>query len=182
MNKLPDKQPEFGVETFNCPHCHAYANQRFYQPPMGPIHDLQYSVCKDCGRYTLWHFKKMIYPEDTDIQPPSADLPDGIKNDYIEASNIAHRSPRSAAALLRLCIQKLCVHLGEDGQDMDKAIANLVAKGLPDTIQQSLYRIRVIGSKAVRPGVLDPQDNIDTAAQLFEEINLITSDRITKIK
>jgi hypothetical protein len=65
---------------------------------------------------------------------------------------------------------------------MDKAIANLVAKGLPDTIQQSLYRVRVIGSKAVRPGVLDPQDNIDTAAQLFEEINLITSDRITKIK
>jgi hypothetical protein len=103
--------------AFDDYHCHAYANQRFYQPPMGPIRDLQYSVCKECGRYTLWHFKKMIYPEDTDIQPPSADLPDSIKNDYIGAKNIAHRSPRSAAALLRLCIQKLCMHLGEDGQD-----------------------------------------------------------------
>jgi hypothetical protein len=124
----------------------------------------------------------MIYPESTGVEPPNPDLNDDIKRDYGEAASILHKSPRGAAALLRLAIQKLMIQLGEKGQNLYEDIANLVEKGLPEEVQQALDSLRVIGNEAVHPGVLDLRDDQETAEQLFKLLNFIAEKMITEPK
>ena len=78
---------------------------------------------------------------------------------------------------MRLCVQRLCRHLGEKGENIDDDICALVKKGLNPLVQKSLDIVRVIGNEAVHPGVLDLKDDRDTALRLFELVNSI-ADRI----
>jgi hypothetical protein len=107
-------------------------------------------------------------------------MPGDVMRDYLEASSISAKSPRGAAALLRLAIQKLCIHLGETGNNINDNIANLVQAGLPARIQKALDIVRVIGNNAVHPGVIDINDKPDTVHALFTLINQIVQDRITQ--
>jgi hypothetical protein len=109
-------------------------------------------------------------------------LPEDIKVDYAEARSITTLSPRGATALLRLAIQKLCKHLGEEGKDLNTDIANLVKKGLSPKIQQALDVVRVIGNNAVHPGQIDLKDDAHTAGQLFGLVNIITDAMISQPK
>jgi hypothetical protein len=90
-----------------------------------------------------------------------------------------HRSPRGAAALLRLAIQKLMPHLGEDGGNLNGSIANLAKKGLDRRVQQALDVVRVTGNNAVHPGELDLRDDAATATQLFALVNIIVQSTIS---
>ena len=184
---IPYAPPAFDLDAFNCPHCNAYAAQKWSHvieraSPVIYINDLKYVVCSHCKSYSLWHFKKIIYPEDAGVPPPSPDLLDDIKKDYLEAKGIVNKSPRGATALLRLCVQKLCVQLGEKGSNINTDIANLVKVGLPVEIQQSLDIVRVIGNNAVHPGRMDISDDADTALKLFGLVNLIADVMITQKK
>jgi hypothetical protein len=91
-------------------------------------------------------------------------------------------SPRGAAALLRLCIQKLCAFLGQKGRNIDDDIGSLVQKGLNPLVQKSLDIVRVIGNEAVHPGVIDLNDDRDTANKLFDLVNAIADQMITHPK
>jgi hypothetical protein len=122
----------------------------------------------------------MVYPESVSVTPPNPDLDVAIQDDYREAGSILNKSPRGAAALLRLCVQKLCVQLGEKGKDLNTDIGNLVKKGLPIEIQQALDFVRVVGNNAVHPGQIDLTDDQDTAMILFGLVNRIADDRITQ--
>ena len=124
----------------------------------------------------------MLYPIGGSAEFPNSDLPDDIKNDFEEARNIVGLSPRGAAALLRLCIQKLCICLGEKGKDLNNDIGNLVQQGLPEKVRQALDTVRVIGNNAVHPGQLDISDDFETAHKLFVFVNLITNYLITQPK
>ena len=102
--------------------------------------------------------------------------------DFEEARKILADSPRGAAALLRLCVQKICIQLGETGKHIDTDIASLVSKGLSKTIQQALDIVRVVGNESVHPGQMDLTDNEGTARQLFDLVNLIAETRISEPK
>jgi hypothetical protein len=124
----------------------------------------------------------MIYPESSSAPLPNADLPEDIRTDYEEARSTINRSPRGAAALLRLCVQKLCKHLGQSGKDINADIAALVKKGLNPRIQKSLDIVRVVGNEAVHPGQIDLRDKPETAVHLCQLINIIADAMITQPK
>ena len=113
---------------------------------------------------------------------PNVDLPADIVRDFEEARSIINFSPRGAAALLRLSLQKLCAHLGEKGKKLDDDIASLVRKGLDARVQRALDIVPVIGNEAVHPGTIDLKDDRDTALKLLGLVNLIVDQMISHPK
>ena len=146
------------------------------------VNNLYISKCYHCKKITVWVHDNIVFPPEKQAIPPNQDLPDEIIKDFEEARAIVGLSPRGAAALLRLCIQKLCVHLGEKGKKLDDDIASLVSKGLNPLVQKSLDIVRVIGNEAVHPGVIDLNDDRDTANRLFSLINSIADQMISHPK
>jgi hypothetical protein len=140
------------------------------------------SQCYSCEQIALWAGNRLVFPSGQIEVEPNADLPDEVRADYKEAAGILGPSPRGAAALLRLCIQKLCKHLGERGDDINDDIASLVKKGLDVRVQQSLDIVRVVGNEAVHPGQLDLRDDRQTALSLFRLVNLVAEKTISEPK
>jgi Domain of unknown function (DUF4145) len=136
------------------------------------------SLCFSCKGFSLWVEDKLFYPVRNSEIIAHEEMPDAIKEDFDEAASIVDKSPRGAAALLRLCIQKLMPELGETGKDLNEDIASLVKKGLEPEIQRALDILRVIGNNAVHPGQIDLKDNKAMAIKLFEMLNLIVERRI----
>jgi hypothetical protein len=146
------------------------------------LENLNLSRCYHCDEFSVWIDDKLVWPAIKTGAAPNEDLGDEIKRDFNEARTIVELSPRGAAALLRLCIQKLCQQLGENGKNLNDDIASLVAKGLSPQIQKALDLVRVIGNNAVHPGVIDLKDDVATASKLFQLINLIAETMITQPK
>jgi hypothetical protein len=130
-------------------------------------------------KITIIKARCLLHGDGGDISPPNPDLSDDIQQDYQEARAIVGRSPRGAAALLRLCIQKICRQLGEPGKNINDDIGALVKKGLPRRIQQALDIVRVVGNDAVHPGQIDI-DNEETAKTLFRLVNVIADRMISE--
>jgi len=204
MPKLPRND-----EAFNCPHCGAYAHQLRHRPfvetsyqTYTQINNFSVTRCSKCSQYAIWCRKisinkekgnvlgipemesswQMVYPLIGDAPLPNKDLPDEIKKIYLEARTILTLSPRGAAALLRLAIQKLCIHLGEPGKDLNTDIGSLVKKGLLPKTQKALDIVRLVGNDAVHPGQIDLSDRPETAKKLFALVNIIAQQMITDPK
>lgn len=165
--------------SFTCPHCGAFAMQNWWirswnesVPNERAANQIRVGRCQHCGKSTLWVMDKMVYPDIGNAPFPNSEMPEAVKNTYLEAASIASKSPRGAAAILRLGIQVLCKDLGEPGKDINKDIASLVKKGLPEIVQQSLDIVRVTGNDAVHPGQIDT-DDIEVVSKLFDLTNVI---------
>jgi hypothetical protein len=102
--------------------------------------------------------------------------------EFEEARLICGVSSRGAAALLRLCLQKLLGCIGGKGDHIDTDIKTLVSNGLDPHIQQALDVIRVTGNNAVHPLDMAPEDVVENVPVLFEMINLIVDERISRQK
>jgi hypothetical protein len=145
-------------------------------------HNLHISKCYNCGKIAVWVHDSMVFPHERQGPQPNEDLPEDVTKDFEEARSIIGLSPRGSAALLRLCIQKLCAFLGQNDKNLDDAIAALVKQGLNPLVKQSLDIVRVIGNEAVHPGVIDLNDNRDVANHLFTLVNSIADQMITHPK
>lgn len=181
--------PQFEQSKFHCPHCGVYAHQHWNKQIIGLDQPADYrrhfpglssAHCEHCHSFSLWLNETLIHPDRHGVAVPNSDLPDEVKRDYEEAAAVLNRSPRAAAALLRLAIQKICDSLEPGKGDLNAKIGQLVAKGLRAEIQQALDIVRVIGNNAVHPGQLDLKDDVGTCAKLFGLINMIAEDRISQ--
>ena len=182
--------PQYESENFNCIYCNVYSNQqwkttlydnggRYYQNTI-----IIRCECLHCEKISYWNIetKKMIIPSESPIQPHHPDMPKEITIEYNEARDIFAKSPRASAALLRLGIQKLMPILGATKGKLDKDISYLVSEGLSPIVQQAFDICRVVGNNAVHPGEIDLTDTPDMAQTLFEMLNYIIEERITKPK
>lgn len=140
------------------------------------------STCFECKKPSIWLYQSLLFPTTGDVPPANPDLPDDIRRDYDEAGSILDASPRGASALLRLAIQKLCIHLGQPGKNINDDIGALVAQGLSVTVQRALDAVRVVGNNAVHPGKIEMTDNRDAAETLFRLVNLIAEKMISEQK
>lgn len=179
--------PSKDSKQFHCVQCHVFAHQswvalfiNFADRPDST--DFTVSICAHCSQRTFWYEDRMIVPSEAPVEPAHPDLPQELTDDFDEARAIVARSPRSAAALMRLLIQKLMPHLEQNGKNINDDIGNLVAAGLPSTVQQALDYCRVVGNNAVHPGEIDLNDTPDVAHQLFGLVNFIVDDRIARPK
>ncbi len=172
-------QPEVYKRSFTCPHCGSIATQDWwdragdgfeYQSSLDNL--IRVGVCQHCQSFSIWVVDKMYYPNTGNAPFPNPDMPESVLKLYLEAAAIHPKSPRGAAALLRLAIQVLCKELGEKGENINTDIGNLVKKGLPIIVQKSLDIVRVTGNDAVHPGQIDT-DNPESVSQLFELVNII---------
>jgi Domain of unknown function (DUF4145) len=187
VTPTPYTPPTWKSDGFNCPACNAYADQRWGMPHLyagDTQQDPRYLACccMRCRLISIWVDQRMVYPVAHSSPPPNGDLPDDIRTDYEEARAILSDSPRGSAALLRLCIQKLCKLLGQKGKNINEDIAALVQSGLPVQVQQALDIVRVVGNNAVHPGTIDLNDDPATANKLFDLVNLIADVMITQPK
>ena len=192
-------KPKVDSAAFNCPFCYVYANFHWswinVSIPTGGATsiDRKAAQCQHCKKWSLWASEvvgkgsngaisiwRMVYPEELIAPLPSQDMPAICKSDYLEARQVLAYSPRSSAALLRLCIQKLCKEFGEDGKNINGDIASLVKKGLDPRIQKALDIVRVTGNNAVHPGEMNLNDNPEIAEKLFKLTNMIVEEMITK--
>lgn len=178
--------PTFASDGFDCPRCGAFAHQvwgpMFANRGGGGLKNVEEwtaSYCTRCKRSALWDRESLVYPEASGAPPPHPEMPEAVRFDYEEAADIAARSPRGAAGLLRLAIQKLVNELEPD-KNLNDGIGKLVERGLDPTVQQALDIVRVVGNNALHPGEMDVNDSPQTAMALFGLTNEITEAMIAR--
>jgi len=196
------KVPSFLASAYNCPRCGVLANQTWSEmlwqiEGRGGYQSSMYhtALCANCRQVQIWRgtLPDLPFAEGADtpagvmVDPagmggpvPHADMPGDVADDFNEARTIVQLSPRGACALLRLAVQKLMVHLGQEGKNINADIAALVSGGLPVQVQQALDTLRVVGNNAVHPGEMDLKDDQNTAIQLFRLLNVIVEERIAR--
>lgn len=186
--------PNFRGQAFHCPYCGTYS--KIHWETMcrhsTQVIALDYYVAHGECCHMLMFWKPtpdaygreitgvMIYPASRPHPLPNPDMPEDVKADYLEAREVAHASPRAAAALLRLGIEKLCKRLGGEGKSINADIGALVKKGLPVEVQQALDVVRVVGNNAVHPGELSVDDVAAVSDSLFGLVNFIVENQITQ--
>ena len=200
-------RPKFKASTFTCPRCGYVAHQKWGRMMAEKLAPLSWkdqycceasgsfgqhcststtpadiSRCDRCWRDSYWEKGELVYPDSTAMPAPNEDLDDDIQADYLEAASVLQKSPRAAAALLRLALQKLCKQLGGKGKNIQQDIDRLVEKGMSRRIAEAMDSVRIVGNDAVHPGQMDNLDDAETAEHMFSLINLIAEKMITEPK
>lgn len=185
-------KPEKELNKYTCPHCNTISQveKDFHRFQSDINHSLERKIknqltihkCQCCGKKIIWIDNDYVYP-DIVAEEANPDMPEPVKQLYNEAGLIYNKSPRAACALLRLAIDRLCNELGETDRDINKNIGALVRKGLPQSVQQALDVVRVVGNKAVHPGQISfDVDDKATATMLMRLLNIIVERMITEPK
>lgn len=178
----------------------------------GNEHNVQTRVhqanCASCNKENIWYNHREIsgwlglngiprpsddselsrlYPvrqvNSYDIPDYLPDMPDDVKVLYQEAALIFQLSPRSAAALIRLALEKLCEYLGVRKKNIKESIEELAKQQIiPFRVAQAADNIRLIGNANVHAGIIGDEILEDINPAIFTYINLIVDYAITKPK
>lgn len=162
--------------------------------------------CASCSQDNIWYNQKVgsnflsliprpsqdsdlvrLFPiqeiSNQDIPDYSPDMPNDVKVLYKEAALIFELSPRSAAALIRLALEKLCGHLGVKKKNIKESIEELAKENIiPSRVAKAADNIRLIGNANVHSGVICDEVLDDINPAIFAYINLIVDYAITKPK
>ena len=120
MKKDKIVYPSFDLNAFNCPHCGVYAHQKWdsilFEGDIIDALSFKISKCEHCGKVSIWAgygIIQQVFPDTkVNVEPPNEDLNDVIKRLYNEAAEIKDKSPRAAAALLRLALRNCANNVG----------------------------------------------------------------------
>ena len=141
--------------------------------------------CFNCKELSFWVDEKMVYPSVLTSPPPHEDMPENVKKTYEEARQVQPYSARASAALLRVSLEQLTIHLGETKGSLYKRIENLKKKGLPSQVIKSLDIVRIYANDGgAHAGVIDleSKDNEDILHRLFMLVNFIVEKTIADNK
>lgn len=199
--------PNLGRASFTCPHCGAYAHQeqiRLMESSETQSrwidHDrLRGTRCAACARDVLWwrfvdDDEVSAYDDEDDLYsavwPPVSiapeshpEMPDDVRTLFSEAGDVGARSPRAAAALLRLALEALLREVAPEAQRPNDAIGVLVGRGLEEELQQAMDVVRIHGNQAVHtPGEVQLDEKAESLPLMFELINLIVERMIAQPK
>lgn len=140
-----------------------------------------FSQCDACEQKLIWKSGEVVWPRVSLAPEAHVDFPKNLRSDYEEAGQIYNDSPRASAALLRLCLQKLCAHLGATGDNINNDIQFLYDEfGLGRRVRDSMDILRVVGNNAVHPGEINLDDNREISLGLFRIINFIIDKAISE--
>ena len=109
-------------------------------------------------------------------------MPQNIKDLYIEASSVFELSPRSSLAIIRLALDLLCIELGADNKDsLYNKVEWLYNENVINSeIKELAHGVRGLGNDAVHPRNIDDQIDKNDAELVFELLNIIVEEKITK--
>lgn len=144
-----------------------------------------FSKCHVCHETCVWVFDRIICPTSNQGISKPEDLPSEAEAVFNEAASIIDLSPRASAALLRLCIEKICkkicVEMGlyKEKMDIDSMIQALYKNGLSPNLVKALDIVRVHGNKAVHDGEIVLTDTKEDAVRLFGIVDNICLQMIT---
>lgn len=178
-----------------CSHNQHYTHQLYYKNGAG--YSIETTIvrhtCSMCSMISYDYYEKdiasgnynfyRIIPQGApvNIPQPNPDLPETCQSTYTEAAHVFEHSPRSAAVLLRLCLQQLLEHLGFKG-----TIFNMIAEAttklhLPEHIQQFMDVTRHYGNEAAHESelTLNLEEQQENVQYMFEIINEIAQHSIT---
>ncbi|MCA8835650.1 MAG: DUF4145 domain-containing protein [Proteobacteria bacterium] len=181
QNQTP---PEFKKPSFHCPYCDVLASQKWeawkdeliknkYGNWQG---NLTTAECKNCGEVSIWRVKEMIYPLTSSAPKPDNNMPPKVKKIYEEARAVSIYSSRAAAALLRLALEELTVHLGETEGTLNARIGNLHKRDFPEEVIEMLDIVRITANEGgAHSGAIDLTgvDGVEVVNTLFWLVNYI---------
>jgi hypothetical protein len=201
--------PELALEAFNCPFCGAFSHQTWYEVTQGggfevsslyegrldnvrnrinfhgTKHICSISTCSRCESFSIWEGPSMIHPNAFNVEAPNDDMPEDIQSLYNEARSIVNLSAKSAAALLRLGLEKLLIHVGAKKGKIDVMIQDLVDRDIisaSGSVRKALDSIRLLGNAGVHPTGINLDEDPQAAFALFKVLNFVVEKLITEEK
>ena len=136
------------------------------------VQNVSISYCFNCNEMCRWVYDRLVWPRREGFPEPKLHAPPKVRRESEEASQILEASPRGAAALLRIAIEKVCEELGVSGEGPTDDIAFFVREDVDARVQKVLDAAQIIESNA-RPGQIGLREDRATAETLSGLVNLI---------
>ncbi|WP_103652639.1 DUF4145 domain-containing protein [Bacillus thuringiensis] len=147
------------------------------------------TTCNKCDSNTYW--LKSLDGDELQVHPfnfsdypqPHVDMPDHIRKTFKEAGSVMHLSLGSSAALARLTLENLLIHLGYEDGNLNAKIGNVIKNGdIGKRTEKALDVIRVYGNSGAHSGIIDLEEKPWVPSTLLKLINLVVDDLITAPK